>query len=211
VTIVDGPYENMREALRKGRADALVGALRDDPPGDVVQEHLFDDALAIIVRRGHPLVAACAGHAPSREALTRYPWIAPRRGSPLRGHFEQLLDRAMGSPPAAPIECNSLATARALLRDSDRVMLLSAHQVREDLRTGGLVALPHPAGRVVRAIGLTVRHDWRPTAAQAALLQSIRSVAYRLERQGRPSSSKPPRTWKARGETPMRRVKKGVK
>jgi hypothetical protein len=40
-----------------------------------------------------------------------------------------------------------------------------------------LVALPHPAGRIVRGIGLTVRRDWRPTQAQARLLAILRETA----------------------------------
>jgi hypothetical protein len=80
-------------------------------------------------------------------------------------------------PPAAPIECNSLVAARALLLRSDRAMLLSAQQAHHELSAGELIALPHPAGRVVREIGLTVRRDWRPTAAQAELLETLRVVA----------------------------------
>jgi len=111
------------------------------------------------------------------EALARFAWIAPRAGSPLRRHFERLFSGATAPPPAAAIECNSLIAARTLLLRSDRAMLLSAHQARHELAAGELVALPHPAGRVVRAIGLTLRREWQPTAAQAELLQILREVA----------------------------------
>ena len=178
ISVLDGPYESMLDALRRGLADVLVGALRDSPPGDVRQEHLFDDPLAIIVRAGHPLIETTGGalRAPPIAALARYPWIAPRPGSPLRRHFELLLAAAERPPPAAPIECNSLAAARGLLLASDRAMLLSAHQVRYEVAAGQLVALPHPFGPVSRAIGLTVRRDWRPTEAQAELLSLIREM-----------------------------------
>jgi len=172
--------------LRRGRADVLVGALRESVPADVVQELLFEDPLAIIVRKGHPLAnmsgrgrrgSGRATRAPPVEALVRFAWIAPRPGSPLRGHFERLFRGAAGEPPAAPIECNSLVAARALLLRSDRAMLLSAQQARHELAAGELIALPHPDGRVVRAIGLTLRRDWRPTPAQAELLDILRAVA----------------------------------
>lgn len=55
ISILDGPYESLLDALRHGRADVLVGALRESVPGGVVQELLFEDPLAIIVRKGHPL------------------------------------------------------------------------------------------------------------------------------------------------------------
>jgi DNA-binding transcriptional LysR family regulator len=169
----------MLEALRGGRADMLVGALRPSPPDDVVQEHLFDDPLALIVRAGHPLATATDGgrRTPAPTALAGLAWVAPRRGSPLRDQYEALLASIHAEPPEAAIECNSLMAARAILLASDRVMLLSAEQVSLELAAGQLVALPHPAGPVARAIGLTLRRDWRPTRAQASLVDEIRRIA----------------------------------
>ncbi len=185
ISILDGPYDSLLDALRRGRADFLVGALRESIPPDVIQELLFEDPLAIIVREGHPLAKMSGGRRGSEhawralpaEALVRFPWIAPRPGSPLRRHFERLFRGTSGQPPAAPIECNSLVAARALLLRSDRAMLLSAQQARHELAAGELIALPHPAGRVVREIGLTLRREWRPTPAQAELLDILRGVA----------------------------------
>src|SRR5215470_6086692 len=69
ISILDGPYESMLTALRRGSADVLVGALRDPLPyDDIVQEHLFDDPLAIVVGAQHPLAAAGA---PTLAALAR--------------------------------------------------------------------------------------------------------------------------------------------
>ncbi len=184
VAILDGPYDSMLEALRRGRADLLVGAVRSAVGEDVVQEPLFDDPLAIIVRAGHPL-AKRPQRAPTRAMLARLAWIAPRAESPLHAHFRDLFP--VGTAFAVePIECNSLVAARALLLGSDRAMLLSAHQVQYELAAGELIALPHPAGRVVRKIGMTWRRDWRPTAAQAALVATLRAHARVVaERNGR--------------------------
>jgi LysR family transcriptional regulator, regulator for genes of the gallate degradation pathway len=184
LTILDGPYESMLGALRRGSADVLVGALRDPIPyEDIVQEHLFEDPLAIVVGAQHPLAG---GAAPTLAALAPFPWIAPRRGSPLRRHFDALLARLGGPPAVAPIECNSLIAARSMLLASERVMLLSEHQIQHELITRQLVALPHPLGAVTRAIGLTVRRDWQPTAVQAQLVEGLR-------RHARASSSRPAR------------------
>lgn len=184
ISVLDGPYESMLDALRRARADVLVGALRDDVPDDVVQQHLFDDSLAIIVRREHPLVVGPVGGRPRRADLLEYPWIAPRSGSPLRRHFESLVRRA-GANRVAAIECNSLIAARAILLGSDRVMLLSAQQVDHEITSGELTALPHPDGRVVRAIGLTVRRRWQPTGAQVELLDALRCCARHCAQGGR--------------------------
>jgi DNA-binding transcriptional LysR family regulator len=174
VSILDGPYESMLEALRDGRADVLVGALRERAPHDVRQEALFDDALMIVARRGHPLGRTRAA---TIRRLAGYPWIAPRPGSPLRRHFDRLMEALPAGITTVPIECNSLAAARALLLRSDRLMLLSAHQVEHELAAGELMVRPHPFGRVTRTIGLTLRRDWLPTAVQADLLSAIRREA----------------------------------
>jgi DNA-binding transcriptional LysR family regulator len=175
VTIIEGTYEHLLTGLRSAESDVLIGALRDPSPApDVVQEHLFDDPLAIIARAGHPLAKK---RRLSVAALRDFQWIAPRAGSPLRVHFDALLASTGAATPTQPLECNSLAAARAFLLESDRLMLLSAHQIHYEMQAGVLVALPHPAGKVVRPIGLTLRRDWHPTANQRTLLEILRRSA----------------------------------
>ena len=180
VSIIEGAYEYLLGELSSGGVDFLIGAMRDpESLSDVVQEHLFDDPLCIVVRSGHPLAAK---KRVSVAALRRYSWVAPRAASPLRAHFNNLFAAARLPPPQQPIECNSLVAARALLLESDRIMLLSAHQIHYELKAGLLVALPHPSGNVVRPIGLTMRQDWHPTSCQQRLLHLIRERSRALAR-----------------------------
>lgn len=170
VEVLDGPYENLLRALRGGSADVLIGALRQPAPAsDVVEEVLFDDPLTLVVRARHPLTRILD---PDLAKLRRYPWIAPRQGTPLRRHFEALF--ADIGLPSGTIDCNCLEAARATLLESDRVMLLSARQVMADVKAGLLATLPHPLGRVVRTIGLTFRSGWQPTEPQLVLTDLLR-------------------------------------
>jgi LysR family transcriptional regulator of gallate degradation len=180
VAIVEGAYEHLLASLRSGEADFLIGALRNPAPvADVVQEHLFDDPLAIIVRAKHPLVSR---RRVTVAGLSKYPWIVPRAGTPLRAHFHEMFETAGLPAPTRAIECNSLIAARALLLESDRIMLLSAHQIHYELEAGLLVALPHPAGDVERPIGLTMRNDWHPTDSQRTLLEIVRRCSAKAAR-----------------------------
>jgi DNA-binding transcriptional LysR family regulator len=175
VEILDGPYDTLLEALRRGEADVLVGALRHPAPVDVLQEHLFDDPLAIVMRAGHPLATVANRKRPATAAqLARYAWVAPRTGSPLRAQYTALFQAAGLPVPIGAVECNSWVAARSLLLASDRLMLLSARQVHQELEAGLLAVLPHPAGEVTRDIGLTLRRGWRPTASQDSLLEELR-------------------------------------
>ena len=178
IEIVEGTYEHLLSSLRIGEVDLFIGAMRDsEPVDDVVEEHLFDDPLSIVMRSGHPLLQKKRITVPM---LAKFPWVAPRTGSPLRNHYDKLFKATGVEPPLASIECNSISAARALLLESDRIMLLSAHQIYYDLRAGMLVAIPPPLGKLSRPIGITVRQNWRPTRAQEVLLKLLRDQARSL-------------------------------
>ena len=178
VSIMEGTYEHLLAALHMGQADFLIGALRDfRPSAEIVQEHLFDDALSVAMRAGHPLARR---RKLTATDISSYPWLAPRSTSPLRAHFQSLFKDVGISPPQRPIECNSLVAARAMLMESDYLMLSSTNQVHYELKAGMLVLVPHPAGKVTRSIGLTMRGDWRPTQAQARLLTILRETSKNL-------------------------------
>ena len=66
---------------------------------------------------------------------------------------------------------------RGLLTSGDYLTLLSPEQVGMELQTGLLTMVGPPLDDHVRSIGVTVRRDWRPTAAQAYFLSALRSAS----------------------------------
>jgi len=175
LSIMEGTYEHLIAALRSGEADVLIGALRERHLApDVHEEHLFDDVLSIVASADHPLKRR--GKLQVAD-LARFPWIAPRSTSPLHAHFDALFRDAGMEPPPQPVQCNSMVAARAFLLEGNYLMLASTHQIHYELEAGMLTALPHPRGRVVRSIGLTMRRNWQPTLAQNHLLELLRSHA----------------------------------
>ncbi|HCL64569.1 MAG TPA: LysR family transcriptional regulator [Rhizobium sp.] len=175
VRIHDGPYEELLGALRRGAIDFLVGALREPAPiGDIVQQRLFDDRLALLARPGHPLA--------DRSDLTvddllAFPWVVPRRGTPTRDQFETLFTSAGKEPPRRLIESGSLLLMRELLNESQHLGCLSRHQSQRECDHGLLVSLNYPTDHLVRPIGLTIRENWRPTRAQKLMLELVAGAA----------------------------------
>lgn len=178
LAVHEGSYTELVGPLRDGEIDLVLGALRDGARGDELeQEAVFVDRPALIMRAGHPLLAATAGDV--EAAMLAYPWLLPGRETPLRGYWEDMI-RALGQAvPHVGIECGSVMMIRQLLLASDAVTLLSPDQVSVELDAGLLQMLPTPV-QVIRTIGIVTRTGWRPTAAQTEFLKLLREVGAAL-------------------------------
>ena len=169
IRVVDGPYVDLLHGLRHGEIDFLIGALRYPLPiDDIIQEPLFDDMLAIVGRAEHPLIHH---QPPTLDDMALYPWVVPREGTPTRDCFN-----AMFKNPVKLVETSSLVLIRSLLHESDRLALLSKHQIELEEKLGVLTTLPFEMPETKRPIGLTLRLGWRPTAAQKEFLEILKEI-----------------------------------
>jgi len=131
VRVVEGSYGELSPPLRDGEIDVILGALRDPASlDDLVQEEVFRDRPAIIMRAGHPLAAASSVTA---EVLACYPWILPPPEAPLRQYWEEMMRAGGVAAPPAWIECGAVLTVRQLLVGSDALTLLSPEQLAVEL------------------------------------------------------------------------------
>ena len=172
ISVVEGSYGELVGPLRDGEIDLVLGALRDPAlTADLVQERVFDDFPAVMMRAGHPL--ASRGEVTAFDLLD-YPWILPNRATPLRIYWEDMMRAAGVEPPEVLIECGAVLTIRQLLLGSDSLAMLSPAQLAVEIESG-LIATRLTPVKVVRPIGLVHRSGWRPTEAQAAFLAELRS------------------------------------
>jgi len=172
VEIIEGQYEILVRALRRGELDIMLGALRpqpDEPDLQVIP--LFEDSLSIMARAGHPL--AGRGDIDVAELAT-YPWVIPRTGAPTRTHFDKLFENRQ---PTGLVESSSLVVIRALLAKSDRLTLLSRRRILYEEQQGLLVALPVPLAFTARMVGITTRSNWHPTRLQSAFMHLLETSA----------------------------------
>ncbi|MBU3076811.1 LysR family transcriptional regulator [Sphingomonas quercus] len=170
VDVIEGSFLELVELLRNGRIDVLIGALREHPPRDLVQEALFTDALTIIGRAEHPL----AGRVADFTELAAYPWIVARRASGLLDQWQQMFDRSGATRPTAPIQCGSVALIRGILVRSDFLTLLSTDQVRAEIESGTLVTIASCVPDTQRTIGVITRRDWFPTRLQEEFMATLK-------------------------------------
>ena len=174
IRVHDGPYDDLLHGLRRGEIDFLIGALRDPAPiGDVAQEVLFHDSLALVCGHAHPLLA---GDPVTLADLARFPWVVAAAGTPTRQHFDALF-APLGAPPLRIVESGSMMLIRELLRETDHLGCISRLQVAPEFGYGTLALLPFELPQSARPIGLTLRADWMPTRAQNDFLAALRALA----------------------------------
>jgi LysR family transcriptional regulator, regulator for genes of the gallate degradation pathway len=170
IAVHEGSHAELAGPLRDGEIDFMLGALRDSAEvDDLIQEAVFADVPALVMRAAHPLLASTNV---ANEVLS-YPWILPGSDTPLRRYWETMIGDLGHAVPHVSIECGSVMMVRQLLLASDALTLLSRDQVSVELDAGVLAALASPV-RISRTIGIAMRADWRPTAIQQRFLALLR-------------------------------------
>lgn len=175
VSTAEGSYALLIASLRSGDLDFIVGATRpENCNNDLITETLFEDRLSVIVRQEHPLRSK---KKLSLADLHPYNWVLPARNTPARNLFDQVFQSHGFQSPQHAVETSSLSTVRGLLLESDRLALLSEHQIYYDKKYGVLCALQLELKATYRPIGVTMRAHTQPSPAAQLFLKSLRQVA----------------------------------
>jgi len=171
----EGPYSLQEAALRSGELDLIVGAIRPANTGeDLLTEKLFEDRLSVIARKGHPLEGKSNL---SFAELQKYSWVLPSSNTPSRLIFDKILENEGLDTPASIIETSSLSNVRGLLLETNRLALLSEHQIYYEKKHGLLIALQIELEDSYRPIGITMRAHTPPSPAAELFLKCLRNVA----------------------------------
>jgi len=175
ISVSDGTYTDLLRDLRYGRIDWLVGALRLPAPApDVVEQHLFDEGLAVFVRTGHP---ALGWPSVTSRRLATLSWITPRESTPARTRFDGFFRSEGLAFPERVISCGSILTARELMKRTDYAGLFSKEQLGPEVETGQLAILSRFVHGAERPIGVAMRADWQPTRLQEAFTRILAETA----------------------------------
>jgi LysR family transcriptional regulator of gallate degradation len=106
--------------------------------------------------------------------------VVPATGTPTRQAFERIFNEADVSQPTRLVESSSQILIRELLIESDRLTLMSAHQVEREINIELLTVLHFPLEHTRRPIGLCVRKSWLPTVTQSHFLSLLREISERF-------------------------------
>ena len=178
VALRDGAFDTQEDALRSGELDFIFGALRDftrDP--ELVCEAFFEDRLALIVRKGHPLAGI------KRLPIARLrenSWVLNRPDTPGRDRLEAAFRTRGMAAPRVVVETGSLAMTRALLLETDFITALSPDQFEREIAAAMLAVLPIEFPETARPIGVIRRRTSVLPPSAERLIQSLREVCHAM-------------------------------
>ncbi|MFI6818917.1 LysR substrate-binding domain-containing protein [Nonomuraea sp. NPDC050328] len=167
VAVNEATFDTHAPRLLAGELDLIVGRLNPITRlGGLRQIKLCNEPMRLVVRRGHP---ALAQDAPALAGLLAYPWILPLQQTALRREVEQVFADEGLELPADLVECTSILTVRALLRQTDMIAVLPEPIVAGDR---DLAPLAVPLDRIRRPVGVTLPQG-RALAPPATLLLDL--------------------------------------
>jgi len=174
ITILEGTIESLQEGLRCGDIDVLVGVLTGPVLlSDMVMEQLFSDRVSVVVRADHPLTSRTNLQL---SDLMQWEWVLPYSSAPSRHIFEKAVAEKGLQKPTNIIESTALVTVRGLLLESDRLSILSRHQIHYEVRHGMLAVLPVELDGGGRAIGITTRADAKRSIGVETFICHLREI-----------------------------------
>jgi len=154
VRITEAVLDLLLEGLEKREMDLILGSLDSRAYGlHLEHEVLFEDDMAIVTGRRHPLAAQARV---DWTDLFGYPWAMPPKGTLMRARLDAVLLNRGGAGIRPRVETGSVMAVESLLRQTDCIAAWPASLARHLAALGVVHQLPladrfGPVGAVWRA------------------------------------------------------------
>lgn len=172
------PNPALLTQLRQRELDLVIGRFAEPVHmAGLTFEHLYADPLVLAVRPDHPLLRNVALRSDALAHLPAFTAILPTLGTAIRHTADSfLLTRGLG-PLVRTVETLSVTGARNYTVRSDAIWFAPRGAVQQDLDSGLLAALPVSMAGTEELVGMSLRADMAPTAAQAEVIGALRLLA----------------------------------
>lgn len=173
----EGTADELLEQLERIQIDLAVCRLGGQrPPTGLQHELLYVEPIVLVVHPSHPLARATTV---DWKRAYRYPWIVWPSGTSIRSSLDSALAELGLAPPPANIESTSMLANLSLLRDGERLLVVSSHVANHFTATGQMVALPLQLGSA-GALGMYWRDSTDTDPAIGDLIESLRMAARQM-------------------------------
>lgn len=178
--IVEGIWPSVAEPLRNGTVDLALSPVLDEISGsEWAVEKLLDVQMAVVVRPGHPLVAAT-----SLRDLIQGDWLHQGTSSSASVLIRRIFEDQNLRVPSVSVESRSLTATIIMLQTMDLIAVMPRAMLESGVVKGTLVALELKEHSRANQLGLIYRRD-RPLTRVAQIFATLtRRVAAHLSQVG---------------------------
>ena len=175
ISIVIGPSWELRDQLREGKLDIVIG-LTSEGDANFVCHPIVDDVVVVAASRTHPVFAQPRI---SMASLVGYQWALPGTNIPSR----QWIDMAFASRglarPMVQIEAGSIPLLPRMVAKTHLLTFVSRHTLRLE-RGARLEEVRLRSTTLRRSLGVTHRAGGYLSPAAQRVVQLLRSRGKRL-------------------------------
>lgn len=170
--IVVGPSWELREQLREGRIDLLIGLTIEGDP-TTISYPILEDVVVVAASRTHPVFAQPRI---TMQALLDYAWALPAPNIPSRAWLDMAFSTHGLATPSVQIEASSIALLPRMIARTHLLSFVSRHTL-ELHRADDLREVRLKATTLRRKLGVTVRRGGELSPAAQRIVALLRSQA----------------------------------
>jgi DNA-binding transcriptional LysR family regulator len=171
VQITVAPSMALREQLRRGQLDLLIGLMPEDD-GEFVCHPIVDDVVVVAAGPGHP-VFDLAEVTP--QSLLAFAWVLPAPTIPSRQWLDAAFELRGLPKPRVQIEANSIPLLPRLIARTDLLSFVSRHTMAQGDQRHRLKEVVLAETTLTRRLGVSQRREGYLSPAAQRLLALLRS------------------------------------
>lgn len=181
IEIAIGINNVLRESLRSGELDLVVGPSALERTDEFVSHALLNDEVVVAAGQGHPLL----GRRVNLRDLLAHRWVLPPRSAEQRNWLDEVFRKNGLAAPQAQIETNSLYLLPQLIAHTPLLTFMPRRHLAQKSSGAGLLEIKLAATTMKRRFDVMYRqHAYLPPAALrvVALLREDARKALRRRR-----------------------------
>jgi DNA-binding transcriptional LysR family regulator len=170
IRIVIGPSWELRDELRQGKLDLLVGLTAENDP-QLASHPIVEDVVVVAAHRKHPVFLRRKLEV---ATLLEYGWALPSPNIPSRQWLDMVFSSRGLPAPDVQIEAGSIPLLPRMVARADLLTFLSRHSLALE-RSSALQEVKLEATTLRRSLGVTWRRDGYLSPAGQRVLRLLKA------------------------------------
>lgn len=167
---------SLREQLRDGRLDLLIGLIPENDDAFVSQP-IAQDVVVVTASRNHPVFdLPCV----TMKSLLAWGWVLPTRSIPSRQWLDSAFQLRGLAPPSVQIEANSIPLLQRLVAKTELLSFVSRHTLAASASLAPLREVLLEETTLARQLGVTYRREGYLSPATQRLVALLQTRGERL-------------------------------